>query len=1046
MQPPQPPPFEPLPETSLPLSDAGTTTTGALTSEPEHPKAMPPQVVIVMAFSIRYGEDALRQNLANDLEPSCQNALTAIANQLESQGALIENMTQQASRHSLFATFVPPVPDPGESIESLLRETADYAAQNCLVIVQAFQKQYAQTLILQTGLDIDMSSPRNPFIATPERMTAPAQGVAVSHRFLQLLSPSTPYLELSTVSLGDQAIVCYQLLGTSTIQPEAENSSPESLLSMETVSQTQPVTIEEIEPLQSLPSITSPTLGLSATSETPELLIHESSLLTAPMIPDSPVETTTTLGLNASQEIASPVETPQIHLTPEAIPTPPEQVINTEHAPLEVYEPDKPEIPPTTLWMATGPIRPSNSDYESAIQVITDKVKSLNPQRVTSDSETSETSTPEVSLDTKPLPPSQRLRKPQCLQLIASDGVGKSNILQVARLQADPNGQDAIWLGANAYRSQADGLIPFGLWLELFQNFFGLPQESLFATPEDGTEATTQATTAHSQEASIQAIDTVLQSIFIQAPVADISAPLKPFLGLAAVEPLSPESRQHAARFEHAIARLFEGLSQQKPVVVVLEDIQYSDPLSLKLLVHLLEGSLANLPIFFVVTMTRDAYPQGDLAELLTTLQSQVLVVSELNEAEITRFLEHGPLAGHYDTFPHDLLQPLTFQSRGITLYLEEGLRLLHGQGLLELDPETGKYRPAEDAKSLTGPVELPTTLQAVILARLQLLPEPVARVLQWASVLGERFAIPTLSALCQLDSQTFDNILRQLWEQGFILPDGGNSGRFRHGLLWKVVWNNTPADYRSQLLTDIAQLYTQTIGQPSYAHPAKIVHFATQAQDADMVFNSTTFSAAYYGGIGAITVASHYLQLAMSWLPHSSQHLDTAVQMRLRENLGILNVDMYPEFAIQQLEPMVVWARHQSDIPKLVEAAGYLVLAHEKLGRYASNAALLQDELLPLIQDTLGNGSSTPIQRDYQPTNAISRHASDGEISTIWSLQATLLSQWMHLGRYRDAQTLIQETLEPWGTQHFLVNNPLFVKIYLDIQAHKSTIALGTR
>jgi tetratricopeptide (TPR) repeat protein len=942
-----------------------------------------PQTVVVMAFSIRYGDAALQYTLANDLETSRQNALTAMAHQLESQGAMVEHMTQQ----TLFAVFKPPAPVPPETPDSILIETAQYAASQCLALAQAFQKQYGHALVLQTGLDIDLSAPRNPFIATPERMAAPPQAVAASQRFLQLLGPNTPYIELSPVMLGDQAMVCYQLLNSGADASQPAIGIPEPLPVSPVVAPQAPEPLLPVAPpLSEVPSAATlePSNPSPAHSDSPPLAEPMSAPPSIAVVPPPPSAET-------------PIPAPNTQALPNSLPPP--------------YTPSGPSLPEVDQWIGPGPIRPSNANYESAIQSIAEAVCAFSP-----------------AIDPLPNPESVpalggtvsavRASKPRCIQLMASDGVGKSNILQVARLQADPKSQNAIWLGANAYRSQADNILPLGLWLELFQNFFGLPLDPAIGSGADQV----------AQESSSQTVDTVLQSIFIQAPIADIAAPLKQFLGLAPVQPLTPDAGHHAKIFEKAVQRLFEGLSQQKPVVVVLEDLQYADAPSLKFLVHLLSGPLAYLPILFVLTLTRDTYPQGDLAELLASLQSQVLVVAELDETEILRFLEHGPLAGSFETFPHDILQPLMLQSRGITLYLEEGLRLLHAQGLLNVNPETGKYSPVQErVDALAGPIELPATVQTVVLARLQHLPEPVARVLQWAASLGERFAISTLATLCQLDGPTFDASLRQLWEQGFILPDGGNSGRFRHGLLWKVVWDNTPSDYRLQLSTAVAECYGQTIGQPVYGHPAKTVHYATLAQAADLVFHGATFAAAYYGGIGAITLASHYLQLALTWIPHSSQQHDPNVQMRLRENLGILNVETYPAFASQQLEPVVVWSRHQSDLPKLVEAAGYLMLAHEKQGRYADNVALLQNELLPLVLH-----SPAPTTPGHQG------------VDVGWSMQSTLLNQWMHLGRLGEAQTLIQSHLEPWGNNHFDGNHPLFVKTYLDIQSHKATIALA--
>ena len=91
---------------------------------------------------------------------------------------------------------------------------------------------------------------------------------------------------------------------------------------------------------------------------------------------------------------------------------------------------------------------------------------------------------------------------------------------------------------------------------------------------------------------------------------------------------------------------------------------------------------------------------------------------------------------------PEDVADQIAARAEGIPLYAVETVRMLLQDGRLE--KSDGVFQMVGDLRNL----EVPSTLQALIAARLDAL-EPIDRsLLQQASVLGQTFTLPALSAI----------------------------------------------------------------------------------------------------------------------------------------------------------------------------------------------------------------------------------------------------------------------------------------------------------
>jgi class 3 adenylate cyclase/tetratricopeptide (TPR) repeat protein len=172
----------------------------------------------------------------------------------------------------------------------------------------------------------------------------------------------------------------------------------------------------------------------------------------------------------------------------------------------------------------------------------------------------------------------------------------------------------------------------------------------------------------------------------------------------------------------------FERLSEENPVVLAFEDLQWADSGLLDFIDYLLEWS-ADYPIF-VLCLGRPELAQrrpGWPAMTLAPLQPQ----------EVADLLE-----GLAPGLPQELVEQIAERAEGIPLYAVETIRMLQDRGLLV--QEGSRYHLTGDVSDL----DVPETLHALVASRLDAV-SPVERaLLHDASVLGQSFSASAVAAL----------------------------------------------------------------------------------------------------------------------------------------------------------------------------------------------------------------------------------------------------------------------------------------------------------
>jgi adenylate cyclase len=286
---------------------------------------------------------------------------------------------------------------------------------------------------------------------------------------------------------------------------------------------------------------------------------------------------------------------------------------------------------------------------------------------------------------------------------------------------------------------------------------------------------------------------------------ARVRSVLRYVLGLRSDVRAEPDADPEQVRRQIflTLRSVFERRLAHGPLVLVVEDLHWADAASVELLQFMAER-LADRPLmlFFTYRPTFDARPLVTRRATHTTIR-----LSPLSAGECGAILDafFGRLR---DGVSDGLRELVVGRSGGNPFYLEEIVRSLIASGVLRR--ESDGWRCTSD----TAALEVPATLQGLLLSRVDRLPPAARRLAQEASVLGLTFDASLLHAVasepggCQAALELLENA--EVIEE--VAPAGGAASRtpatddqhpryrFTHGLVHEVIYQNLLLRRRTEL------------------------------------------------------------------------------------------------------------------------------------------------------------------------------------------------------------------------------------------------------
>ncbi|MEM7158236.1 MAG: protein kinase [Myxococcota bacterium] len=226
-------------------------------------------------------------------------------------------------------------------------------------------------------------------------------------------------------------------------------------------------------------------------------------------------------------------------------------------------------------------------------------------------------------------------------------------------------------------------------------------------------------------------------------------------LGLADAEPpnLSPRTRRD--RLWRLVRRLISGLAQRRPVLVIVENLQFHDEHSLGLLRQWIQSEQP-WPVLGVTT----GRPGNRRVEVVRR-EPQVTEIglTEL-DAQARRDLVERRFEDPKAAAP--LIEAVLARTGGNPLFIEQTLASLIERGVVAWNTRGRQLV----VRQRGAQVELPRTIEAALGDRIEEMAPRDREVLQGAAVLGRHFRVTELHALLERE---IDESMAHLLDRGFV-------------------------------------------------------------------------------------------------------------------------------------------------------------------------------------------------------------------------------------------------------------------------------------
>ena len=472
------------------------------------------------------------------------------------------------------------------------------------------------------------------------------------------------------------------------------------------------------------------------------------------------------------------------------------------------------------------------------------------------------------------------------LVLMGESGIGKTRLAEEISYNANMRNWSIVW--ARAY--EQEGTIPYRPWTEILRALLkDVPAEFLLESLESIEKPETEGAPSRNIAASspsrsrLSRLRTLVPELAAHLALDDAFS--------TSTSPLTPE--QERLHLWEATTALFSVLSRFTPLLLVLDDLHWTDDSSLELLAYVVRH-MQNERIALIATCRDiELAPTSSLRTLLNDLRREQalisLTVQPLDDGQI------GSLVAH---LPQPIIKSIQSQAGGNPFFAEElarvseiGLPLFssHERNALALTMQADESdkEPRTPHHSST----MPETITAVLDRRLSRLSNDCQTLLGKVAVLGGSFEFNQLAYMVGDQGISEDAILDMLEEAlraGLLTEEGTGAHityNFWHPLIVSHLYNRLSAARRAQLHRRAANaLMLAHSGSEQEVAAAITHHLSKGGGDAASIARYAELAANRAYALSAYSEAEHHYRIAVEAIsrgkPEKTQSIEDPLHL----------------------------------------------------------------------------------------------------------------------------------------------------------------------
>ncbi len=410
-------------------------------------------------------------------------------------------------------------------------------------------------------------------------------------------------------------------------------------------------------------------------------------------------------------------------------------------------------------------------------------------------------------------------------------GIGKTRLIRELGAYAGSHGVQVLY-GKCPALFRMDGVPPYVLWKWIIKDYLG------GCTPDQ--------------------LNRVIG--FYPAEVAklvpEISQKLRAF---PQSFPISPEQEQN--RLFEAVSQFVINISQETPLLVVLDDLQWTDPSSL-LLLHYLARSVQKTSLLLIgAYRNTDIDDKHPLTPILTELNRERLPESiqlkRMSHNDVTEMIQN---ILEQEDVPEEFCRLVYEKTRGNPFFAEEVVKSLKEEGVIFREENMWSFKTISE-------IEFPQTVKNILKARFSRLDDECQNVLKMASFVGNDFTLRAMSALTGIEENSLIELMDRILKTGLIKEReirGEGVCSFADVLIRDVVYEEVSLLKRKKLHMVVGTALEKTYVQKADEHFGELALHFLEGGDKDKALDYFIKASEKAEKVHAYDEAFSYLQHAL--------------------------------------------------------------------------------------------------------------------------------------------------------------------------------------
>jgi len=368
----------------------------------------------------------------------------------------------------------------------------------------------------------------------------------------------------------------------------------------------------------------------------------------------------------------------------------------------------------------------------------------------------------------------------------------------------------------------------------------------------------------------------------------------------------APAARRRALE---AVRDTLEAVSKDEPLMLVIDDLQWADDLTITLLASLSPAFLAKHRVLVLGTF-RDDELGDNLPRLLASEAVTRVRVEGLAGRSVSALVSDMLALAEP---PPTLVSFLTERSQGNPFYVSEYLRMAIAEGLLSRDLDGRWLLDERGAATLPSPA----SLLDLVGRRLRGLGPDERAVLESAAVLGREAETSVLIAVSGLGEHAVIDALHELSNRQILEEAEGDRFRLVHDKLREAAWRDLTPKRRRELhhrAAEVLEAELQRDPELEMVHGDLVMHWREAGEPGREAFHAGRAGERSYRD-GAFADAVRYLKVAIAW--HRGRVRDDAARVAMARwcwqagdaSFVLGDFEQAERWLVAAMEPYEPWA-----------------------------------------------------------------------------------------------------------------------------------------